>query len=71
MRQSHAWSFDVGIPDSHQAVEAVKKSRTFPEGAKFIVRSRLTAAHMKALRLKEGHVRPRRARGDQETAGHK
>ena len=41
MSHSNAWSFDV---------EAVKESRTFPEDAKFIVKSRLTSAHMTALR---------------------
>ena len=62
MRHSHAWSFDV---------EAVKKSRTYAVDAKLIVKSGPTFAHIKALRLNEGRVRPCRVDCAQGTAGRK
>ena len=55
------WKYDVAIPDSVRAVEAVKKLRTFPKDAQFIVKSQLSFAHLKALRLKYGQVHLRRA----------
>ena len=55
------WKYDVAISDSVRAVEAVKKLRAFPKDAQFIVKSQLSFAHLKALRLKDGQVHLRRA----------
>jgi hypothetical protein len=55
------WIYDVAISDSVRAVEAVKKLRGFPNDSQFIVKSQLSLAHLKALRLKDGEVHLRRA----------
>ncbi len=65
------WTYDVAISDSVRAVEAVKKLRAFPKDAQFIVKSQLTFAHLKALRLKDGQIHLRRASVREELAAPK
>ena len=54
------WKYVVAISDSVRAVEAVRKLRAFPMDVQFIVKSQLSLAHIKALRLKDGQVHLRR-----------
>ena len=57
---STGWKYLVAISDSVRAVEAVRKLRAFPMDVQFIVKSQLSLAHIKALRLKDGQVHLRR-----------
>ena len=54
------WKYVVAISDSVRAIEAVRKLRVFPMDVQFIVKSQLSLAHIKALRLKDGQVHLRR-----------